>query len=393
MRKKFMMRRKFLVGVAGMLFFATNTKAQQYNQEAIDSLIKATAQSQVARASKFLITGYTQLTGEFNKKEASFTNIGLTPIFLWQPHKNILIEAELELEQEGSETALELGYIDAAFFLNKYVTARVGKFISPFGIFQDRLHPWWINKLPTYPIANGEADFAFAPTSETGVDLRGGIQLGSSKMNYSVFAGNGAQLITNPDDPEKQGSVVYGLGEGINKKITLGGRVGFLPFSNSSLEIGASYRSGKVGERSTDYQNVGSKMYAFDLAYGKQLAFLKGFLDVKAQYNNVKVDNANYVDPDDPSGLTLYSFENKRNSYFAQGAYRPTMSQSKFLKKTELVYRYAAFNPPSGAKDLEEIRQSTYGINYWFTWRTAFKLAYQSQRDANTFFAQIAVGF
>ncbi|MFX8871961.1 hypothetical protein ABTM94_19935, partial [Acinetobacter baumannii] len=61
--------------------------------------------------------------------------------------------------------------------------------------------------------------------------------------------------------------------------------------------------------------------------------------------------------------------------------------------KTELVFRYAGFNPPAGAKGLEEIKQYTYGINYWFTWRTAFKAAYQSQKDNNAFFLQVAVGF
>lgn len=387
------MSKKFILGMAGILLIAAHSKAQQYNQETIDSLIKASAQAQVARNSRFVLTGYTQLTAKFNKDERSFTNAGLTPILLWQPHKNILVEAELELALKGTETALELGYADASFFLNKYLTVRVGKFISPFGIFQDRIHPSWINKLPTSPVGTGEDEFGVGPVSEVGIDFRGGLQLGNSKMNYSLFAGNGAQLITSSNDPEKQGTLAYGSGEANNKKLSYGGRVGFLPFTNSSLELGASYRSGNVGERNTDYQNVSAKMYAFDLSYGKQLDFLKGFLDVKAQYNNVQVDRANYVDPDDITGNTLYTYENKRNSYFAQGAYRPTMFPGKFLKRTEVVYRYAGFNPPTGAKDLEQIRQSTLGLNYWFNWRTAFKLAYQLQKDNNTFFAQVAVGF
>lgn len=134
-------------------------------------------------------------------------------------------------------------------------------------------------------------------------------------------------------------------------------------------------------------------MYALDLTYVKQLDFIKGMFDVKAQWNKVNVDKAEYIDPGDPTGNTLYTFENKRSSFFTQAAYRPSMSQSKFLKKTELVFRYAGFNPPTGAKGLEEIKQYTYGINYWFTWRTAFKAAYQSQKDSNAFFLQVAVGF
>lgn len=387
------MRKKIFFTSAFSLMLATIAHSQQYNQETIDSLISASARAQVARTSKFLISGYTQLTAKFNKDKSSFTNLGLTPILLWQPHKNILVEAELELGLEGSETAVELGYADASFFLNKYLTVRAGKFLSPFGIFQDRLHPSWINKLPTFPVGTGEDALGVGPIAEVGIDFRGGIPLGSSKMNYSVFVANGAQLISSPDDPSKQGTLVYGAGEAGNKKLTVGGRIGFLPFSNSSLEIGASYRNGNVGNKNTDYKNVGAQMHAFDLSYVKQLSFIKGLFDVKAQYNQVNLDKVNYIDPGDPTGVTLYTFDNSRNSFFTQAAYRPTMLSNKFFKKTELVYRYAEFNPPAGAKELEKVKQSTYGINYWFTWRTAFKLAYQAQRDNNTFFAQVAVGF
>lgn len=387
------MKRKQICLLTCSFLFAASVKAQQYNQEYIDSLIKDATQNQVARTSKFLITGYTNITAKFSKEESSFTNVGLTPILLWQPHKNILVEAELETEIEGSETAIELGYADASFIVSKYLTIRTGKFLSPFGIFQDRLHPSWINKLPTFPVGTGEDELGVGPVSEIGIDFRGGVPLGSSKMNYSVFLANGAQLITDPADAAKQGTLTYGNADAVSKKITAGGRLGLLPFSNSSLEIGFSYRSGNVGDKNSMYKNIGSQMYALDLAYVKQLSFIKGTFDVKAQYNNVKVDKAEYTDPDDPTGTTTYSFDNKRNSFFAQGAYRPAMSQSKFLKKTELVFRYAGFNPPTGAKGLEEVKQYTYGLNYWFTWRTVFKAAYQSQKDNNTFFLQVAVGF
>ena len=388
------MKKKILIQFAGLLLFSATAFSQQFNQEYIDSLIKSSAQAQVARTSKFAIVGYTSVSAKFNKEDgAAFNNLIFNPILLWQPHKNIVIEAEMETEIEGSETKIDMGYANASFFLNKYLTLRTGKFISPFGIFQDRLHPSWINKLPTVPVGTGEDELGVGPTSEIGIDFRGGIPLGSAKMNYSIFFANGAQLITDPTDPGKQGTLTYGNAETINKKLTGGGRVGFLPLSNSSLEVGFSYRNGNVGDKNSAYKSIGSQMYALDLTYVKQLDFIKGLLDVKAQWNKVNVDRADYTDPDDPTGNTLYTFDNKRNSFFTQAAYRPSMSQSKFLKKTELVFRYAGFNPPTGAKGLEEIKQYTYGINYWFTWRTAFKAAYQSQKNNNAFFLQVAVGF
>lgn len=388
------MIKKILTQFAGLLLFSTLAFSQQFNQDYIDSLIKSSSQAQVARASKFAIVGYTSVSAKFSKADgAAFNNLVFNPIFLWQPHKNIVIEAEMETEIEGTETKIDMGYANASFFLNKYITLRAGKFISPFGIFQDRLHPTWINKLPTVPVGTGEDELGIGPTSEIGIDVRGGVPLGSSKMNYSLYVANGAQLITDPSEPGKQGTLAYASTETINKKLTAGGRLGLLPLSNSSLEVGVSYRNGNVGDKNSVYKNVGSQMYALDLTYVKQLDFIKGLFDVKAQWNKVNIDKAEYIDPDDPTGNTLYTFDNKRSSFFTQAAYRPSMAQSKFLKKTELVFRYAGFNPPDGAKDLEEIKQYTYGINYWFTWRTAFKAAYQSQKDNSAFFLQIAVGF
>lgn len=387
------MKKKYFIQLAGLLI-ASAAFGQQFNQEYIDSLIKSSVQNQVARTSKFAVVGYTSVAARFNKNDgASFNNLVFNPIFLWQPHKNIVIEAELETEIEGSETKIDMGYANAAFFLNKYITLRTGKFISPFGIFQDRLHPSWINKLPTSPVGTGENELGVGPTSEIGIDFRGGIPLGPSKMNYSIYLANGAQLITDPVEPGKQGTLSYGNAEAISKKLTAGGRIGFLPFSNSSFELGFSYRNGNVGDKNSIYKNIGAVMYAYDLTYVKQLDFLKGVIDVKGQWNKVNIDKADYVDPSDPTGNTTYTFDNKRNSVFAQGAYRPSMATSKFLKKTELVFRYAGFNPPDGAKDLKKVKQYTYGINYWFTWRTAIKLAYQNQKDNNAFFVQFAIGF
>ena len=387
------MKKKIFIPITCLLFISSISVAQQFSEEYIDSLVKSSARVQVARKSKFLISGYSNITTQFSKDESSFSNVSLVPILLWQPHEKILVEAELETGLEGSETSIELGYADVAFILNKYLTIRTGKFLSPFGIFQDRLHPSWINKLPTFPVGTGEDELGVGPTSEIGIDFRGGVPLGSSKMNYSVFLANGAQLITDPTEPSKQGTLTYGNAEAISKMLTVGGRIGLLPLSNSSLELGVSYRNGNVGDKNTDYKNIGSQQYALDLTYVKQLDFIKGVFDVKTQWNKVKVDKTEYIDPDDPTGNTLYTFDNKRSSIFTQAAYRPAMAQSKFLKKTELVFRYAGYTPPDGARDLKKIRQYSYGIDYWFTWRTVIKLAYQSQKDNNVFYVQVAVGF
>ena len=129
------MKKKMIIPLCSFLLLSTAAFSQQYNQELIDSLMQSKAQAAVARESKFLISGYAGTTARFSKDQSSFSNVGLFPILLWQPQKNILVEAELEIAIEGKETMLELGYADASFFVNKYLTVRAGKFTSPFGIF------------------------------------------------------------------------------------------------------------------------------------------------------------------------------------------------------------------------------------------------------------------
>ncbi len=378
--------------VACFLFGAIQVFSQQYNEELIDSLIKAKAQADIAKSSKFMLTGYASAGIQFTKDESSF-GANFSPIFLWKPDKRVLVEAELETELEGEETKISLEYIDASIFLNKYMTLRAGKFLSPFGIFQDRLHPSWINKLPSVPLGFNHDVGPIGPTTEIGVDLRGNdIPLGVAKFNYSLYVSNGPFLNAdaNPDDP---GMLMYGSAEDNNKDKAFGGRLGLLPFSNSSVEIGGSFQTGKVGEKETDYEKVRANQYALDFTYVNQLEFLKGNLDVKAQWNWVNVDKANYPDKSDTTGNTFYTYDNKRSAKFVQAAYRPNMSKSKFLKKTELVFRFSGLTPPEGIMDAEKIKQYTYGINYWYSWRTALKFAYQSQKDRNAFFIQVAVGF
>ena len=385
MKKKYMV----LIGLLTILFF--NTQAQEYNQEYIDSLIDAKIQPQIAKSSKFVLTGYMSSGIKFTKEASSF-GANFSPILLWKPHERLIVEAELETELEGTETKINLEYIDASYFLNKYVTIRAGKFLSPFGIYQDRLHPQWINKLPSTPLGFNHDASPIGPTTEVGVDVRGNVPLGSAKMNYSFYLSNGPSLNTSSSEISEIGQLNYSSAEDNNKNKSVGGRLGVLPFSNSSVEIGGSFQVGNVGEKGTEYEKIKAKQYALDFTYVNSLDFLKGMIDIKAQWNWVNVDQSNYISPKDS---TTFTFNNKRDAAFVQAAYRPSMTQSKFLKKTELVFRYSGLNMQTGEVDPAKIilNQYTYGINYWYSWRTALKFAYQSQKDNNAFYVQLAVGF
>ncbi|HEX9729666.1 MAG TPA: hypothetical protein VGA37_14275 [Gemmatimonadales bacterium] len=73
----------------------------------------------------------------------------------------ILFEAEFEFElTEGvTETGLEYAQLD--FLLTDHLTLVGGKFLVPFGVFGERLHPIWINKFPTAPPIYGHHVAAF----------------------------------------------------------------------------------------------------------------------------------------------------------------------------------------------------------------------------------------
>ncbi|MBY0479687.1 MAG: hypothetical protein K2Q24_18725 [Chitinophagaceae bacterium] len=385
------MKKKILIQFAGLLLFSATAFSQQYNQDYLDSLIQNKVQPLISRNSKFVITGYTTAGAKFAKDDTKFNGFSLNPILLWKPSEKIFVEAELETELEGNETVINLEYANVSYFVNKYITFRAGKFLSPYGIFQDRLHPAWINKLPTAPPGYGHD--GVGPSAELGFDIRGGIPLGSAKMNYSIYVSNGPVLNTGVDEPGEEGMLSYENADDNNNNKAFGGRIGFLPLSNSSLEIGGSWQLAKPGDKGSVYESLKTQQYALDLTYVKQLDFIKGLFDVKAQWNWVNVDKADYIDPDDPTGNTMYTYDNKRSSVFAQAAYRPSMSPNKFLKKTELVFRYSGFNPPVGSKEPDKIKQYAYGLNYWINWRTAVKLAYQSQKNDNAFLVQFAVGF
>ncbi|MBX9851337.1 MAG: hypothetical protein K2X86_06215 [Cytophagaceae bacterium] len=371
-------------------FFLQEAFSQQYNQEYLDSLDKVGSKPLLTRSSRFTIVGYSAAGFSAGKENVSFTGFSFNPILLFRPIEKVLVESELETELEGSETVINLEYINASYFLNKYMTIRAGKFLSPFGIFQDRLHPSWINKLPSNPLGYGHD--GVGPSADLGVDVRGGIPLGVSKLNYSLYISNGPVLNVGEEEPGEEGQLIYETAEDNNKNKAIGGRLGFLPFSNSSLELGFSFQNAKPGDRNSEYKDVKASQYAADLTYVKQLDFIKGIIDVKAQWNYVNVSDVYYPDPQDTTGTGVYTFNNTRTSAYVQAAYKPTMLPGKILKKTELVFRYSQVQIPERDEE-ENIRQYTVGLNYWYTWRTALKIAYQFQENQNAFLAQVAVAF
>lgn len=196
--------------------------------------------------------------------------------------------------------------------MNDYFTIVAGKFLSPFGTYNERYHPSWINAMPNAPLGFGHG--GSFPTYELGLQFRGGFYLGSSKLNYALYASNGPILNTGENNREQAGTLVYTNFRDNNPNKAIGGRISWLPFKNSSLELGVSGQTAKVGNLGSDYQNIGALLYTFDISYVKTLDPLMGRFQLLGQYNTVEVDRATYVNTHEAiedGKDSLYSFLNK----------------------------------------------------------------------------------
>ena len=329
---------------------------------------------------QFMLRGYGHTGFEYmdsgDETESTFLGAAFAPIFLYKHSDRLMFEAELEFVLEGNELETGLEYADVMYVLNKNMIARAGKFLLPFGTFMERLHPAWINRLPNTPLGYGHD--GIAPSSGIGVELRGAFDLGGPTLNYSVYATNGPRLKDGSEEPEEAGMLLFQNYEDNNLGKAYGGRLGLLPFSDSSIELGFSaYTTANTGQEDSEYEDVGAFLFALDFSLVKQISGLGGIVDVKAQYNNSNVDNATYFELED--GVEEeYSFDNQSNSFYGQLSYRPTMASSDFVKKLEFVGRYSDFNAPEGAEWEEKSVQYAFGLNYWLSWRSVVKLSYQT---------------
>ena len=356
---------------------------------------------------QFMIRGYGHTGLNFmsdgDEKESSYVGSAFAPIFLFKHSDKLMFEAELEFELEGNELEIGLEYADVMYVLNKNMTVRAGKFLLPFGTFMERLHPAWINRLPTRPLGFGHD--GIAPASGIGVELRGAFDLGGPTLNYSVYSTNGPRLKDGSEEPEEAGILMFQNYEDNNLSKAIGGRLGLLPFADSSTEFGFSaYSTNSTGEEGSEYEDVGAFLYALDFAFVKQVPAISGFVDIKAQYNSSNVDTATFIEMHEDGDEEEYSFDNQSNSFYGQLSYRPTMADSDFMKKLELVGRYSNFNAPEGAEWEEKSTQYAFGLNYWLTWRSLIKISYQTTETegghggdgtttTNGFFLHWAIGF
>lgn len=312
-----------------------------------------------AGTSGFTARGFAHSSFILEEDNTSFGDLGLVPIFLWESDR-ILVESELEIMASGDHgTELGLGYMTLNYDLNSKLRLQAGKFLLPFGIFGSRLHPTWINKLPTTPLGFGHD--GLIPTADLGVQLRGVFPAGNFRLGYSTYVINGPQLAT---DSANAGMLRFSS-EDNNSNKALGGRLEIVRLSQGTWEIGIS---GLAGESGPDSLQAMAILGAVDFSYSRPSPILRGVVDVKAQGNWIQVDRKDY-----PIGS---NFHNQSWSYFAQLAYRPSLLNRQWLRDLEAVGRLGQIGYAHGAPWSKEGTEWAAGLNYWLSWNALVKVAW-----------------
>jgi hypothetical protein len=366
--------------------FVENIIAQDTNLTTkIDSIVKVELakrenNSKPSQNPKtFALVGYATLNYESSNGDAGFVSATYNPIFVYKVNDKLSFNAELELEVEDSwDGALALEFAEFNYQINNNIAIYGGKFLSPLGTYQSRLHPAWVNKSINNPIGiqnkvNGIK--RLQGDSELGIGLRGGFYSGNTRFNYDIYTTNGPKI--NDD-----GSIDWDSSGGDNNNSpAFGGRIGFLPFMSSTFEVGVSGYTGKAGDKDA-FSNANVSLFVLDLNYVKDTGI--GVFDLKGQYNNQKVSDEVYPG----TIIPFQKFNNNTSASYLQLAYK--YPGSKF----ELVNRIANFNVPNQVTWGADQTRYTIGLDYWLNWNAAFKIGYDIiNNDNNAFGASFVMGF
>ena len=343
---------------------------------------------------KLMITGGAEAVFVSDSSQQGFRNIKFHLAPLVRLGEKLFLISEIEIETKDGVADFGLEQVHLNYAILPDLTVYAGRFLPKFGHYRGMMGEGYLNRFPTDPVGFG--DGGIGPLVETGLGIVGGLQMGYSKLNYDFYISNGPHLIAN--DANMAGNFEYESFLNNNRDMAFGGRVGLLPFANSSLELGLStLQKTKTGDIHTIYNNVGASWMAYDLSYYHYLTSLKSTVRVYGEYKTMNVDQARY-----PFDSTVAFKSNKSSAWYVQGGLRPTTFDLQFLNNIEFALRYSKFTTPANApwgnalinSAGNSIYQWAYGINYWLAWDCLIKFSYQRQSfDGNQFISQVIYRF
>jgi hypothetical protein len=281
----------------------------------------------------------------------------INPILLVPFGDHWLVEARAEFEGQfqrppgggpyGGPVDKHVDYAQVDYIASPYLTVTAGRFLTPFGIFNERLYPVWIRALQPDPLI---LPINTAPSD--GAMLRGGFAVSANaNLNYAAYV-SATSIGIDSVDSERH----------------VGGRLGLF-FPASRLEVGGSWQKTLQDDRKN----------AFGFHLGWQPA--KAPLNFRAEF--------------------AHSFEG--SGYWIEGVYR--LSQASFwqkaLRHTEVVARQQQFHTgsigPDGSAALglpgANTRESDFGVNYFLRDGLKGIFSYGRQFSSAGNFNQWSFGF
>ena len=336
----------------------------------------------------FLVSGYGSAGYDASFLDGATPNqfsASLSPVLLFQIRDRFLFESELEFEIEEGVTATSLEYAEVLYALSNNVTVGAGKFLLPFNVFSERLHPTWINKMTGPPAiygghhgTPGPADPLLPLLSDFGVQVRSAFDLGSWWYGTAVaYVTQGPQLMEEEPDTAADGHAIPELAFGSsvednNEQKLVGARVGlgFAPY----FEVNLSGMTGAYDPDGRDFSALGVHLEVRH----------RGF-ELHGEYTRTATE----LEPEVPGEAAETA---RRSGYFVQlerrfGDVEPIIRWSQILAgKTE------------DATVTEPGHQIGLGLAFWLTPSVVLKGEYQVNReeieiDNDRFALQWAFGF
>ncbi len=358
------------------------------------TLMPASVQAQ--NRSIFVVGGYGTTTFEANASNVYRNDFGasVSPVILYTMGRDVVFETELEFGMNGANTTTTLEYAQIDYLGFERVQLIAGKFLVPFGVFGERIHPSWINKLPTGPVVYGHAHGGVAETgllpvlSDAGVMMRWAQPFsGKLRLDFSAYVTQGPQLGGEDDHDEEEGAgledpmpfsaledgpapaVAFGTGFGDNNNTKMvGARLGLL--SGGSAGIYVSGFTGKYDEED-------------------DLSFTAGGLSVEWRVAGLELrgegvlTRQKFMDEVEATTETL-----NRSGFYLQG--------SKRLDRFEPVVRWGmlADGTVDGTTTIEGYNEVALGLNFWMRPTIPLKIAYEFHEGLDDrMYVQWAYGF
>lgn len=325
-----------------------------------------TTTQRVVPTNSFMVTGYgtvgyaARTVGE----NINSFNASISPIFLFQFQDRILFETEFEFElQEGvTETGLEYAQLD--YVATDNLTFVAGKFLVPFGVFGERLHPTWVNKFATAPPIYGHhvSEFGVRPLmpilADIGVMGRATVTPGPWQISLNAYLTQGPAVEGEIHEPEpgefEAPEVRFPASSGDNNPGKMPGLrldIALPPW----FEVNGSFLNG-------DYDEEGVLDFT---GWNLAAEFRHRAFEVRGEYLQVRQEIE-----------ALEGFQTlRRHGFYAQASYR--------RGPWEPVLRWTQIfdDRLDGVGVGEGAWQAGFGLDYWLSPSVAVMASYELNRE------------